>query len=413
MHNNPNLTNCRMCHGTRLEEFLDLGFTPPSDSFLTEKQLNQEETYYPLKVYICKSCGLAQLSYIVPPERMYNIDYPYISSTTETGRKHFNQMAKSICDKFSLKPKSLVVDLGSNVGVLLQGFKECGMDVVGVEPVVSIMRVAILKGIDTIPAFFNLEAVNQIIKERKKASVLCATNVFAHINDLDAFMEAVDKLLVKNGVFIFEAPYFLHLLRKLEYDTIYHEHLSYLSIKPLVRFFNRFGWKLFDIEEMDIHGGSLRCFISRKGQYQTSPKIKKYLALEKKKQIHSPKRLHKFAKNVSKHRETLRALFINLKNKDKRIVAISAPAKGNTLLNYCKLDTEILDYATEKAELKIGKYTPGTHIPVYHDNILLKDKPDYALILAWNFAEEIINNNQGFKKQGGKFIIPIPKPIIV
>lgn len=413
MQNNPNLTNCRMCHSTRLEMFLDLGFTPPSDSFLAEKQLNQEEIFYPLRTYICKSCGLAQLGYIVPPERMYNTDYPYVSSTTKTGREHFTQMAKSICKKFELKPKSLVVDLGSNVGVLLQGFNECGMDVMGVEPVVSIMRVAILNGIDTIPAFFNLEAVNQILKEKKKASILCATNVFAHINDLDAFMEAADKLLLKNGVFIFEAPYFLHLLEKLEYDTIYHEHLSYLSIKPLEKFFKRHGWRLFDIEEVKIHGGSLRCFVARKGQYPVSPKIKKYLALEKRKQIHSLDRLNKFAKDVKKHRESLRSLLIGLKKRNKRIVAMSAPAKGNTLLNYCNLDTNFLDYVTEKAELKIGKYTPGTHIPVFHDKVLLKDKPDYALILAWNFAKEIIENNQEYKKRGGKFIIPIPKPQIV
>jgi len=413
MQNNLILSKCRMCHGTHLEIFLDLGFTPPSDSFLSNKQLKQEETYYPLHVYMCKDCGLAQLGYIVPPEKMYNIDYPYISSTTKTGTEHFDQMAKSICEKFNLKPNSLVVDLGSNVGVLLNGFKECGMDVIGVEPVVGVMRVAILNGIDTIPSLYSLEAVEQIIKERKKASVLCATNVFAHINDLDTFMEVTEKLLLKNGIFVFEAPYFLHLLEKLEYDTIYHEHLSYLSIKPLVKFFKRFGWRLFDIEETEIHGGSLRCFIAREGQYPVSPKIRKYLAQEKKKQIHSMKYLVKFAKNVKKHRELLRSLILQLKKKGKRIVALSAPAKGNTLLNYCKLDTDLLDFVTEKAESKIGKYTPGTHIPVFPDSHLLKGRPDYALILAWNFAKEIMDNNREFKKRGGKFIIPIPKPKIV
>jgi SAM-dependent methyltransferase len=413
MRNDLILTNCRMCHSTRLELFLDLGFTPPSDSFLSQKQLKYEETYYPLQVYMCKDCGLAQLGYIVPPEKMYNIDYPYISSTTRTGVAHFTEMAQSICKKFQLKPKSLVVDLGSNVGVLLNGFKKCGMDVIGIEPVVGIMRVAILNGIDTIPALYSMEAVEQVIKERKKASILCATNVFAHINDLDAFMEATDKLLLKNGVFVFEAPYFLHLLENLEYDTIYHEHLSYLSIRPLVKFFERFGWSLFDIEETEIHGGSLRCFIARRGEYLVSPKIRKYLAQERKKKIHSMKYLQRFANKVKKHRQELRNLIISLKKKGKHIVGLSAPAKGNTLLNYCKLDTDLLDYVTEKAESKIGKYTPGTHIPVFSDNYLLKHRPDYALILAWNFAKEIMENNQEFKKRGGKFIIPVPKPKIV
>jgi hypothetical protein len=393
--------------------FLDLGFTPPSDSFLSKKQLRQEETYYPLHVYMCRDCGLAQLGYIVPPEKMYNIDYPYISSTTKTGTEHFYQMAKSICDKFELKPKSLAVDLGSNVGVLLQGFKDCGMDVIGVEPVVSITRVAILNGIDTIPTFYSVEAAEQIVKERKKASVLCATNVFAHINDLDTFMEATEKLLLKNGIFVFEAPYLLHLLEKLEYDTIYHEHLSYLSIKPLVKFFKRFGWNLFDIEETEIHGGSLRCFISREGQYPVSPIVGKYIAQENKKQIHTMKYLKRFANKVSKHREELRSLIINLKRKGKHIAALSAPAKGNTLLNYCKLDTDLLDFVTEKAESKIGRYTPGTHIPVFGDDHLLKNRPDYALILAWNFSKEIMENNREYKKRGGKYIIPVPKPIIV
>lgn len=402
-----------MCHHTDLEMFLDLGLTPLADRFLSKKQLNEEEIYYPLRVHLCKNCGLTQLGYVVPPERMYDLGYIYESSTTRTGREHFFGLAENISQKFKLKPKSLVVDLGSNVGVLLQGFKKLGMDVLGVDPSPGVVKIAIANGIETLTAFFGHEAVDHILMEEKRqASVVTATNVFAHINDLDTFMGALDRLLTKDGVLVIEAPYFLHLLENLEYDTIYHEHLSYLSIRPVDNFFKRFGWQLFDFEEIPIHGGSLRFFVSRTGVYRVSPKIRKYLAMEKKKGIHSLKRLRKFARDIKKHREDLRSLLLDLKAQGKRIVAVSAPAKGNTLLHYCNINGDILDYVTEKAQLKVGKYTPGFHLPVYHDDTLLKDKPDYALLLAWNFAREIIKNNEKFRKQGGKFIIPIPNPLI-
>jgi len=206
---------------------------------LTENQLRESETYFPLTVYLCDDCGLIQLGYVVPPELMYNSSYPYESSTTKTGSQHFFNMAKEICERFNLKKDSLVVDLGSNVGVLLQGFKNQNMKVVGVEPSLNIVSIAIKNGIDTIPSFFNAEAIDEILRKYEHASVLTATNVFAHIVELDIFMENAKKLLTENGLFIFEAPYFVNLLENLEYDTIYHEHLAYLSIKPLVQFFKK------------------------------------------------------------------------------------------------------------------------------------------------------------------------------
>jgi len=399
---------CRMCDSDNLELFLDLGFMPPADNFLTEKQLKGPEMYYPLTVNVCHKCGLIQLGYVVPADNLYNSNYPYESSTTKTGREHFFQMAQKICNRFNLKKESLVVDLGSNVGVLLQGFKNEGMTVVGVEPSVNIVRIAIENGIETIPSFFTMEAVDEILEKHGKVSVLTATNVFAHIDDLNDFMKTLDKSLSDDGIFVFEAPYFVNLLKNLEYDTIYHEHLSYISVKPIKTFFEKHGFEIFDIEEVIIHGGSLRVFVSRKGKHEKSKIIEKMIGLEEEEKIYNIETLKKFADKVYKHRNELTSLLNELKNKGKRIVCVSAPAKGMTLMNYCNIDKSICDYVTEKSKMKIGKFTPGTHVPVVSDDIFHKDYPDYAVLLAWNFADEIIKNLSIFEQNGGKFIIPIP-----
>lgn len=394
-----------------MEMFLDLGTAPPPHSFLTKKQLKEgKEELFPIRVLMCYNCGLAQLGYVVPPEKMYT-NYPYETSMTKTGIEHFHGMAKSICEKFSIAKNSLAVDIGSNVGVLLQGFKNMGMNVMGIEPS-NVAQKAIANGIPTIQDFFGKKAVNQIAS-KQKAKIITGTNVFAHIDNLHDFMKNLDILLEENGIFVFEVPYFIHLLDNLEYDTIYHEHLSYISVKPLVNFFKIFGYELFDVEETKIHGGSIRCFVARKGKQKVSSTTKHYLNLEEKKKIYSKETLQKFAKMVDEHKKKLKSLLLELKKKGKRVVAISAPAKGVSLLNYAKIDNTILEYVTEKYMPKVGLYTPGTHILVKNDEYLREDKPDYGLLLAWNFAEEIMKNLDYFKKNGGKFIIPIPEPHIV
>lgn len=402
---------CRMCKLERLELFLDLGHSPPSDNFVTEEQFKDEKSY-PVQVFMCQNCGLVQLGYVVPPKEMYSKDYPYETSIATTTRNHFFEMAKSITEKFSIPKNSLVVDIGSNVGVLLQGFKNQGMKVIGIEPSSNIAKKALANNIYTINSFFNMNTVDKIIL-KQKATVVTATNVFAHIDDLDTFMKCLDLLLEDNGIFVVEAPYFVNLLDNLEYDTIYHEHLSYLSVKPLVNFFQRFGYELFDVQETKIHGGSIRFFVARKNTKKIVSSVEKFLRYEEGKGIHQKKTLLQFSEKVQRHKEHLRSLLLDLKKKGKRIVGISAPAKGMALLNYANIDTSILDYVTEKSTLKIGKYTPGTHVPVKPDGILLKDMPDYGLLLAWNLAEEIMNNLKEYKQRGGKFIIPIPEPRIV
>jgi len=405
--------NCRMCKSKNIHKFLDLDFSALSDNFLTSKQLDDSETFFPLTVHSCLDCGLCQLGYVVPPELMFNKDYPYDSSTTKMGREHFTKMGIDICDRFNLEKNSLIIDVGSNSGVLLSAFKSKDMQVLGIEPSSKLANIAIDRGIDSIIEFFAEKLVKKILDDYGKPSIITGTNVFAHIDNLDDFMKTADSLLVENGLIIIEAPYLLHLLENMEYDTIYHEHLSYLSVKPMVNFFKKFGFEVFDVEEQSIHGGTLRYYIGRKDKRPITQNVSNYLKLEEEKKIYSKEYLENFSKSVKNHKKSLLRLLYQLKNDGKKIVAISAPAKGNTLLNYCKIDSEILDYVTERNPLKIGKFTPGMHIPVFSDEKLLEDQPDYALILAWNFADEIIQNNSQFQKNGGKFIIPIPEPKII
>lgn len=407
------MITCRMCQSKELHKFLDLGFTPPADQFKRNDQLKDPEIHYPLEVCICKKCNLIQLNHIVSPEVLYRNDYPYESSTTKTGHIHWSNFAERVVSRFKLTEKDLVVDIGSNVGVLLSAFKELGTQVEGVDPAANIVMLALERGIDTICDFFNEESVDKIIQLKGNASVITGTNVFAHIDDLDVLMNNVKKLLTKTGIFIFEAPYFVNLLKHLEYDTIYHEHLSYLSVKPLIPFFSKHGMEVFDIEQVDIHGGSFRVYIAQKGQYPVEPIVNELIKEEENLKIYELETLEKFAQDVQKNRDELMWLLHSLKREGKTIVGVSAPAKGMTLLNYCRIGTDLLEVVTEKSNLKIGRVTPGTHIPVVPDSYLLENQPDYALLLAWNFADEIMKNLSEYKNRGGKFIIPIPFPKII
>ncbi|GAG12874.1 unnamed protein product, partial [marine sediment metagenome] len=261
---------CRMCKSNNLTQFLDLGFTPPADQFLRKEQLREPEVYYPLEVMICTDCGLAQLSYVVSPEVLYRRDYPYESSITKAGQRHWAEFARTVTERLKLGSDDLVVDIGSNVGVLLEAFKANGTRILGVDPASNIVRIAERRGIETLCEFFSIDVARQILSDKGEATVITGTNVFAHIDHLDSLMEAVDVLLNERGVYIIEAPYFVNLIENLEYDTIYHEHLSYLSVKPLVRFLSRFGMEIFDIEQRDIHGGSFRVYVTRTGRMPVS-----------------------------------------------------------------------------------------------------------------------------------------------
>ena len=404
---------CRICKSENLKSYLDLGHTPPADDFLLPIRLSEPEVHYPLNVLICDDCKLHQLSFVVSPEILYQNDYPYESSTTKTGQDHFYAFADKVCRRFNITSGDFVIDIGSNVGVLLAGFKANGANVLGIDPAEEICRIAIDNDIETVNDFFNLQLARDIVIQKCKAKIITGTNVVAHIDDHHSLVKALDILLKDDGVFIFEAPYLVDLLENLEYDTIYHEHLSYLSVHPIMQLFSQYGMEVFDLEKVEIHGGSLRYYISRIGKYHVSPSIEEYVQSEFENGIYDIDFLHGFAESVRNHRLSINEMLWQLKSKGKSIAAVSTPAKGMTLLNYCKIGPAILDFATEKALTKVGRYTPGTHINVLPDEELIKRMPDYALLLAWNFAEEIMKNLREYRERGGKFIIPIPEPIIV
>jgi len=404
---------CHMCRARALQLVLDLGLHPPSDAFVPKEEIHFKEHKYPLRLMSCKECGLLQIDYRVDPRILYQKNYLYESSTTKTGREHFTEMARKICERFKIQKGSLAVDIGSNVGVLLNGFKEVGLNVLGIDPASKIARKAIKNGIPTIVDFFGSELVERIVKDHGKAMVITATNVFAHLHDLDDAVEGMGELLDDDGVIVIEAPYAIDLIKNLEYDTVYLEHIGYLSVKPMELYFKQFDLELFDVEKVSIHGGSLRYFVGHKGKHPVIKNVGDYIREEEEIGLYNKKTLDHFARSVEKQKEDLLLLLTKLRKEGKKVVGLSAPAKGTTLLNYCNIDTSILDFITEKNPAKVGCYSPGMKIPIVDDGALVRLHVDYAFILAWNFADEIMRNQQEFVKRGGKFIIPIPTPRIV
>lgn len=396
--------NCRICSNDDLTKTLNLGLHPPSDGFLSEEQIQQPETYYPLELYYCDKCNLVQLGYVVPKEVLYNDDYPYTTGTNRVGVEHFRQFAKETVERFKLGKDDLVVDIGSNDGTLLQGFKNAGCEVLGIEPCKHLADMANQGGIFTLHKFFPSDVDGFYTDGPVK--LITATNVFAHVDDLHDFTDRVAFLLADDGIFIIEAPYLLDMLDHLLYDQIYHEHLSYLSVTPLKVLFEKYNMEIFDVQNLDFHGGSLRYFVARNGQYPTSTNVKRFLEMEQR-EINLVK-LENFAHRVRESREKLLWFLLSLKRAKKRVVGLCASAKGNTLLNYCGID---LDYIAEKSPLKVGRYSPGRHIRVVSDETMIRDAPDYALLLACNFSGSIIPilREKGFK---GKFILPLPSPEI-
>lgn len=408
--------NCRMCDSKELYKFLDLGFMPPADGILNKEELNLPEIHFPLVVVQCQNCGLTQLTYAVNPEILYGEKYSYESSITETGKKHFFGMANSIFNKLNLKLNDLVIDIGSNVGVLLEGFKNNGCNVLGIDAAPKIVKIANAREIETWQNLINPDIARKVVAEKGRAKVICGTNVFAHIDDKKGLIESIKIMLDENGVFIIEAPYLVDLIENLEYDTIYLDHLEYLSLKPLVKFFEKNGFQIFDVEKYEIHGSSIRVFAGKPEKREVSQSVYEMLKFEEEKGIYKKEILNDFTEKVKQHKKNFVEMLRGLKKQNKKIIGISAPAKGNTLLNYCKIHEDLIDYMTEKSGLKPGHYTPGMHIPIIEEEKLLEDSDaDYGIIFAWNFAEEIIKNpiNKKFSRNGGKFIKPIPNPIIM
>lgn len=409
----PKVEACRICGSDSLFKFLDLGPTPLANSFVKPGDAGKDEPRYPLDVCLCRECGLVQLGYVVPPEIMFK-DYIYFSSTSDTLRAHFAELAREALERH-LSEGDLVVEIASNDGVLLKNLLGKGVRVLGVEPATNVARVAIESGVDTLNDFFNSETAKSIRESKGPAKLILANNVFAHIPDLHGCVQGFSTLLSDDGAVIIEFPYLGELCRNTEFDTIYHEHLSYFSLKPIMRLFESHGMEVFDASFQAVHGGTIRVYIQKKngGHKVDAAKISGILASEAKAGLYDPAFYASFAQAVNRLRSELVSLLERLKAEGKSVAIYGAPAKGNTLLNFCKINTGLVSFAVDKSGYKQGLLTPGTHIPIFGTSLIMERRPDYLLILAWNFSDEIIAQQSEYRKSGGKFIIPVPKPRIV
>lgn len=382
-----------------------------ANAFLSKKDFNFEKQY-PLRVYFCKKCHLTQLLDVVSPDILFG-DYVYVSSTSPSFVAHFESYAEDLSSRFDLKGK-LAIDLGSNDGILLKPLKGLGATVLGIDPARDIARKATKEGIETWPDFFSPDLAEKILKKKGQAKVITANNTFAHIDDSRGVVNGVKKLLSDDGVFVIEIPCLVDFLEKKLFDTIYHEHLSYFALEPLVMLMDSSDMNVFDVRRVHSHGGSVRVFVQKKGgPYPASRSLRELLRKEKDLKLDKVSTYKKFAAEINGNKKKLIRLLGFLRSKGAKIAGYGAPAKGNTLLNYTGIDSKVLKYVVDESPYKQGLFTPGTHIPVVGTVSLKKDPPDFLIILAWNYAESIISKCKEFRDRGGKFIIPVPEPRII
>jgi len=396
------VTKCQLCNSKDLKLVIDLGYHPLADTFLKTEQLTKQEETFPLRVLLCQNCGYATLQYIVEPEKRYQqADYSYTSSNSPVAIKHFAEMADQVIVKASLKKSDLVVDIGSNDGTLLNSFKsKLNCPVISVEPAANIAEIAAKNKIPTLNRFFDKMSVEKILKNSGKAKAILATNVLNHITDLNDFFKNINRLLAPNGYFIFESPYLLSLLEKTAFDTIYLEHVSFFSIKPLNRFLKKLNLHIHHIEENEYMGGSIRVYISKKQANESI--VRKYSDKEERAKIYQVDTYKILMSKAERLKFNLCRQLYQIKARGEKIIGIGAATKGNTLLNYCRIDNSLIDFITDSSPLKINKFMPGSHIPIKSDSSITPDIK-YALILPWNIAAFL---KKKLKHLNLKFIVP-------
>jgi SAM-dependent methyltransferase len=411
MSNKPS-PRCRSCNAGGLIPVLDLGRTPLANSLLSTEQLDLPEEDYPLAVVFCPACTLVQITETVPPEVLFR-DYLYFSSFSDTMLSHAEALVNQILNERQLGPESLAVEVASNDGYLLQFYKQKGIPVLGIEPARNVAQVALeQRGIRTITEFFGEALAHEMVTRTECADILHANNVLAHVADLNDFVAGVYHLLKPDGAAVIEVPYVKDLVDRCEFDTIYHEHLCYFSLTALNALFQRRKLQISAVQRIPIHGGSLRITVGHAGSAR-SPEVDALLEEERAWGVADAGFYRTFAARVESLKNDLRGLLARVKAKGARIAAYGAAAKGSTLLNYFNIGRETIDFVVDRSTYKQGRYLPGVHIPIVETERLVKDMPDYVLLLTWNFAEEILEQQAEYRRRGGRFILPVPNVTVV
>ncbi len=404
------LKYCRICKGDNLIPYLDLGVTPLANGLIKSENIDKNELKFPLVVCYCKDCSLSQLNVVVNPEILFS-NYFYMSSISNTFKTHCNSIALDLVETLKLDQDDLVVDIASNDGCLLQEFKKMNVKTLGIEPAVNLADLANSNGIKTLNHFWDNKVAQKIAKDYGGAKVISAFNVFAHVDDVHGFIQNIKTALNDDGMFVIQVPYMIDFLEKHEFDTVYHEHLSYFLLKPLQQILENNGLKIIKVKKYPIHGGTIEVR-AVKNSYETknmNSNIDDFIIIEKNLGFYNEKSYLNFAKEVQNIKKNLLELIYDLHKQGKKIAAFAASAKGNTLLNYCKIDSTSIQYIVDETPTKQGLLTPGGHIPIVPMSYLENNPPDYLLILAWNFVEEIMGKTNQFKIRGGKYIVPVPK----
>ena len=405
------ITGCRSCASTSLVSILDLGTTPIADRLVNEHQLHEPEPMFPLEVAFCKTCGLMQILETVPPEILFCNDYPYFSSVSDALARHTKENVRELIEKRSLNTSSMVAELASNDGYLLKYYLAEGISVLGIDPAEGPARAAEAIGVRTLNTFFTADLARKLPSDGLQADVVHANNVLAHVADTNGFVEGTRLILKEEGIAVMEVPYVRDLVERCEFDTIYHQHLCYFSVTALDHLFRRHELYLNDIKRIPIHGGSLRLYIGQREEVQHS--VRALLAEEKELGIDQPDFYQNFAAQVEQVRQALRMTLSELRKNGKSIVGYGAAAKGCTLINYVDIGPETLQFIVDRNTFKHGKYMSGKRIPIRPVEALLETMPDYVLLLAWNFADEIVEQQAEYRNRGGRFIVPIPEPRIL
>lgn len=402
---------CLACGRADGQLVLDLGVQPLANNLLTAEDIASSEPRFPLRVFVCPGCWLLQIADLVPPVKLFS-EYLYFSSFSDELMRHAKEAADRYCEDYRLGPGSFVVEIASNDGYLLQHIVQANVPCVGIEPAANVARAARDKGIETWTEFFGPDVARRLVQARGPADLVLANNVLAHVPEVHDFIDGLRVLLAPGGRAVIECPYATELIAKTEFDTIYHEHVFYFTLTPLIELFSRHGLAVWNVERIAIHGGSLRVFVGHHGAHPVAPAVGALLAEEQVAGVATMSYYAGFARAVEELRYSLTSMLADLKRQGRRIAAYGASAKGSTLLNYCALGAETLEFVVDRSPHKQGRFTPGSHLPIVAPAELLERMPDVTLLLTWNFADEILAQQRAYRERGGRFLIPIPSPAI-